>query len=235
MENVVFLELEGLLFNNSENAILWQGREFVPLEFEFETVAGNSNFLANSVVLHLIFQNKVQSYNDAVDLFLSKKMKIWRLQKEEEQCLIDGVVFNVLSEGLGVRVVVFNGFRQLSMPINGRFSEICRVKFCSQKCGLKRENFQFISKIMEIAEKKLILENIAPKWHWNDAVAVLNSGKKIRIKIIDGNEALFYENVKVEVGQEVLFLPTCNGTFGVCGEYKNSTNFRGEPFIWKNR
>ncbi|NRB10794.1 MAG: phage BR0599 family protein [Rickettsiaceae bacterium] len=122
------------------------------------------------------------------------------------------------------------------------YSQTCRANFADNSCGIDISKFSKALQIIKIEENVVTCEEISKdNNYFKLGIAVFkvkNGGDLLTFKyriVANSNETLELEGtptLEIQQAKMVTIIPGCDKQFITCHQkYKNSINFRGEPFI----
>ena len=211
----------------------------------YQKIVKDSNLMQDNIEITAIIDNiyikkeevlKGQFNNAYIKIFLVD------LSKDNSNKLI-------ISQGYVNNIKVFDNkfvakistlLNQFNKKITQSFSQNCRARFCDNKCNLNAPDYTFYGEINRMISKNSFFddERNEEDFYFNYGIITFLTGinknlsfevKNFKNKIIElilPFEFRLYENDKYSI------IAGCDKNFTTCvNKFKNSLNFRGEPYI----
>ncbi|MFT4967504.1 MAG: putative phage protein (TIGR02218 family) [Candidatus Deianiraeaceae bacterium] len=237
--NIIFISINGSLFNNSKQAITFEGQVYQALPFEVMYSMQNANLQPNTTNIRFIFNSIITDEEMVTNFLYKSEIIMWDIMDNIKKITFKGMAFDIKTYTSGYEAIVYGENYKLTAPLTKQYSEKCRATFCDSKCSLNIQNHTYVGVITAVRSHSIVLTASLPNKFWKNStmIFVKNSTKALlTVRGVNGNEVLFLDptHSSIQSGDTVSFQSACNKTLKTCIEiYNNAVNFRGEPFIWR--
>jgi uncharacterized phage protein (TIGR02218 family) len=237
-----------LYFNQSNENIFFDGKNYIASMIKsknkkyFSNSAKDGGFFDSEIELGI--ENDLISRDDIrFGLYKDAKIETFFIDQFDniKKFLHRGFVSNIkILDDDQFLFEIKSLIEILDVNLNQKYSLNCRADFGDQKCRVDLKNYFYYGFITKINNEKSFIDsasNFENGYFENGNIIFFDDEQrkiKTKIEFFMNNtfEIIFVPFLELKIGMRFLAIPGCNKTIGMCSKrYKNSINFRGEPFL----
>ncbi|MSO13261.1 DUF2163 domain-containing protein [Rickettsiales endosymbiont of Trichoplax sp. H2] len=236
-----------LKFTNHNNNIKINDEIYISKNIlNYKKIDINYNFVQKNNEISGIIDNIYFKKEDIIKgKFKNSYIKVFLIDinkvKYKELIINQGYIENIQIFDNIFKAKISPFINQFNKKITQPFSQNCRAKFCDKKCKLTAQDYTFYGKIERIISKNSFfdIKRTEKDFYFNYGIVTfftgINKDLSFEVKNFKNNitELILPSGFKLYKNDRYSIITGCDKNFITCtNKFKNSLNFRGEPYIY---